>query len=152
MEERIRASVRAVAISPSRSTRSMVPTGKKGSTILMLRCAGSHFSLIDRRRLNDTVGIWDLCGAYCGNEQSTLICSNMDDAMSKHARKTIWQPWICRKSNTAYFSWWKAMHLQFLNIMHEYVWKSVRKLVPCYLAQGDASSHLHQLLPQFSRL
>jgi hypothetical protein len=35
-EERIRASVRAVAISPSRSTRSMVPTGKKGRMILML--------------------------------------------------------------------------------------------------------------------
>jgi hypothetical protein len=46
----------------------------------------------------------------------------------------------------------KATHLQFLNIMHEYVWKSVRKLIPCYLAQGDTSSHLHQLLPQFSRL
>ena len=32
----MRASVRAVAISPSRSTRSMVPTGKKGRMILML--------------------------------------------------------------------------------------------------------------------
>ena len=32
----MRARVRAVAISPSRSTRSMVPTGKKGRMILML--------------------------------------------------------------------------------------------------------------------
>jgi hypothetical protein len=35
-DERIRASVLAVAISPSRSTRSIVPTGKNGRMILIL--------------------------------------------------------------------------------------------------------------------
>ena len=46
----MRARVRAVAISPSRSTRSMVPTGKKGRTILMLAEILNHCSILSLLR------------------------------------------------------------------------------------------------------